>query len=156
MAAQSKAVDNILVVVALAAIVAAILFMLPWGSGSSGGSTDVDSGSGSPSATGDKGTGAASSDVAALRAHFEKLKTTPEKKADYVQVQHILIGFVKDDGNPTVGKPINRTKAEAEALAAELFRRANEGEDFDGMVQQYTDDAHPGIYGMWLDATNVK
>lgn len=63
---------------------------------------------------------------------------------DYVTVQHILIGFK----GTVPGKDIERTKEEAQALAVELYERAKSGEDFDGLVEQYTDDSAPGVYGM--------
>lgn len=43
---------------------------------------------------------------------------------------------------------MSRSQAEAEQLAAELFCRAEAGEDFDTLVKEHTDDSHPGIYGM--------
>ena len=45
-------------------------------------------------------------------------------------------------------KEIQRSKTEAEALAKTLLERAQGGEDFDALVKEYTDDAHPGIYQM--------
>jgi hypothetical protein len=66
------------------------------------------------------------------------------QEPDVIAVQHILIGF---EGS-LPGKPISRTKEEAEALAAELLSRARAGEDFDSLVKKYTDDSHPGIYHM--------
>jgi hypothetical protein len=70
---------------------------------------------------------------------------TPEKpEPPRVTVQHILIAF---EGT-VPGKNITRTKEEAQALAEELFKRAQKGEDFDALVKQYSDDAHPGIYGV--------
>jgi hypothetical protein len=69
---------------------------------------------------------------------------TAAAEPDYITVQHILIGFA----GSVPGKDITRTREEAESLAAELLVRAQAGEDFDAMVQQYTDDAHPGIYQM--------
>jgi parvulin-like peptidyl-prolyl isomerase len=70
---------------------------------------------------------------------------TPEKpEPERVTVQHILIAF---EGT-VPGKNITRSKEEAQALAEELFGRARKGEDFDALVKQYTDDAHPGIYAI--------
>jgi foldase protein PrsA len=62
----------------------------------------------------------------------------------HVTVQHILIAF---QGSIPDAK-VTRTRAEAEALAAEVFERAQKGEDFDALVKQYTDDEVPGIYKM--------
>jgi hypothetical protein len=64
--------------------------------------------------------------------------------ADYVSVQHILIGF---EGS-VPGKPISRTREEAEKLAKDVLRRAQGGEDFDQLVARFTDDSPPGIYHM--------
>jgi len=61
---------------------------------------------------------------------------------EIVVVQHILIGFKKT----VSGKTLERTKKEAKALAEELFARAKEGEDFDALVKEYTNDRYPGIY----------
>jgi foldase protein PrsA len=61
---------------------------------------------------------------------------------DVVVVQHILIGFKKSVPN----KKLDRSKKEAQALALELLERAREGEDFDALVKEYTNDRHPGIY----------
>ena len=59
---------------------------------------------------------------------------------DVVVVQHILIGFKKS----VRGKEIDRTKKQARALAEELYQRALDGEDFDALVKEYTDDRYPG------------
>ena len=65
-----------------------------------------------------------------------------KKEPDRVTVQHILIAFKgsipKED--------LIRNRAEAELLAKEIFERAKNGEDFDALVKEYTDDQHPGIY----------
>jgi len=62
----------------------------------------------------------------------------------FVKVQHILIGF---EGS-LPGKPITRSREEAETLAKELFQRAQDGEDFEAMVREHTDDQVPGTYVM--------
>jgi len=69
---------------------------------------------------------------------------TAAPEADYITVQHILIGFQ----GSVPGKPITRTREEAETLAHSLFERAKGGEDFDALVREFTDDQHPGIYKM--------
>ena len=66
------------------------------------------------------------------------------KQSDVITVQHVLIAF---EGS-VPGKEIVRTKEEAAVLAAQIFERAKKGEDFDALVKEYTDDAHPGIYKM--------
>jgi hypothetical protein len=63
---------------------------------------------------------------------------------DFITVQHILIGFQ----GSVPGKPITRTKEEAKKLADEILKRAKDGEDFDALVKEYTNDSHPGIYKM--------
>jgi hypothetical protein len=61
-----------------------------------------------------------------------------------LEVQHILISF---EGR--ISKPgLTRSQEEAEALANELLEKISEGEDFDNLVQTYTDDQYPGIYKM--------
>jgi len=67
---------------------------------------------------------------------------------DVVVVQHILIGLKKS----IPGKKLERTKSEARALAEELLERARSGEEeFDALVEEYTDDRHPGIYKLTND-----
>jgi len=90
--------------------------------------------------------------LARLFNHFDLLDATPEHTAEFVEVQHILIGFVNPDGNATVGgKNISRTKQQAKELVAELYDRALKGEDFGTLVSTYTNDSPPGIYGMVSD-----
>jgi len=64
-----------------------------------------------------------------------------EAGPDRVVVQHILIGFKRS----VPGQKLDRTKKEAEALARELFQRAKDGEDFLGLVKEYSADGAPGI-----------
>jgi parvulin-like peptidyl-prolyl isomerase len=66
--------------------------------------------------------------------------TEPER----VEVQHILISFQ----GAIPDEKVTRTKEEAEVLAKELLERAKAGQEFDALVQEYTDDQHPGIYRM--------
>ena len=66
----------------------------------------------------------------------------PEVEPQHIQVQHILIAFAGS------GTRATRPKEEAKKLAYEVLERARKGEDFDALVKQYTDDSHPGIYGM--------
>lgn len=66
------------------------------------------------------------------------------EEPDFITVQHILVGFEGSVGD----KEIQRSKTEAEALAKTLLERAQDGEDFDALVKEYTDDSHPGIYQM--------
>ena len=52
----------------------------------------------------------------------------------WLRIQHILISFA---GTRTTA---TRTQEEAEALAAEILKRAKAGEDFDSLVVEFTDD----------------
>jgi len=60
----------------------------------------------------------------------------------HVEVQGLLVGF----DSSVAGKTIPRTMAEAESIAMSLLARARAGEDFDTLVQQYTDAEYPGVY----------
>jgi hypothetical protein len=66
---------------------------------------------------------------------------------EVVVVQHLLIGFKRS----VEGKKIDRTKQQAEALAAKLLERARAGEDFDALVREFTDDSPPGIFTVTND-----
>lgn len=68
----------------------------------------------------------------------------PVKEADYITVQHVLIAFQ----GSVPGKPVTRSQAQAQALAEEIYQRAQNGEDFGVLVKEYTDDSFPGIYKM--------
>jgi peptidyl-prolyl cis-trans isomerase D len=77
-------------------------------------------------------------------------KPTAEEP-DFVTVQHILIAFrgsVPDD-------KVTRSKEEAAQLAQALYQRAESGEDFDSLVEEYTDDSFPGVYQMANDASKA-
>ena len=63
---------------------------------------------------------------------------------DRVEVQHILISF--RGANERV--KATRSKEEAESLAKELLFRARQGEDFDKMMKEHSDDPGEGIYRM--------
>ncbi len=70
---------------------------------------------------------------------------------DHIAVQHILIGFkdaVGFQGRQVPEKAASRTQEDARKLAYELMDRAEQGEDYDKLVQEYTDDSAPGIYSM--------
>lgn len=73
--------------------------------------------------------------------------TTENGEASHITVQHILIGF----SGSVPGKPITRTKEEAEKLAGEVLEKAKSGEDFDQLVKAHTNDSPPGIYKMAND-----
>jgi hypothetical protein len=78
--------------------------------------------------------------LAALRADAAALRARPEHADAQVTFQHCLVGV---SGH---GTQATRDAAEAELLAAEIYARARGGEDFDLLVKNHTDDAHPGIY----------
>ncbi len=83
----------------------------------------------------------------AAKIKAKKKETIPVKPATppaHIQVQHILIGFK----GSVPGKPITRSLEEARRLAYEILQRARDGEDFGKLVEKYTDDQAPGIYGM--------
>lgn len=85
----------------------------------------------------------------AFKQHLSDLAAKPEHSEAQIEVQHLLVGFVKADGSTTVpGKPIKMSQSQAEALTAELLARINKGEDFGQLVAEYTHDSAPGIYGM--------
>jgi cyclophilin family peptidyl-prolyl cis-trans isomerase len=75
------------------------------------------------------------------------LKGEPE----FVSVQHILISFEGATRN-VAKKP--RTRAEADALVADLMKRIEAGEDFNALVKEFSDDnflptdEQPSVYGM--------
>ena len=76
--------------------------------------------------------------LAALAPPAVAKKGEPER----VKVQHILIGFKRS----VRGKTIDRTRLQAKRLASQLLIRAEEGEDFNALVTEYTDDKAPGVY----------
>ncbi|MCJ7579388.1 MAG: peptidyl-prolyl cis-trans isomerase [Candidatus Aminicenantes bacterium] len=71
-------------------------------------------------------------------------ETTAFQEVEHLTVQHILISF---QGAPRM-TDVTRTLEEARELAKEILKRAKDGEDFDALVKEYTDDQHPGIYKM--------
>lgn len=80
-------------------------------------------------------------------AKLGTLPVKPAKAPDHVEVQHVLIGFQ----GTIPGKTVTRTKDEAEKLAAEVLDKARKGENFDTLVQSYTDDQFPGVYDLAND-----
>jgi hypothetical protein len=78
--------------------------------------------------------------VAALNSAIDALAARPEDGTSEVTVQHLLVGVIGDlEG-------VTRPAGDAERLTAELYLRAKDGEDFDDLVREYSDDAQPGIY----------
>jgi len=86
----------------------------------------------------------AMADSLAKAAAANTMPVAPATPPEHIKVQHVLIGFV----GKIPGKNVTRTQEEAEKLAAEILERARKGEDFDQLVEQYTDDQPPGIYGL--------
>ncbi|MCA8915408.1 MAG: peptidylprolyl isomerase [Planctomycetes bacterium] len=90
--------------------------------------------------------------VATLRADAAELMKRPEHDAKRVKVQHILIGRYFSDPE---GKHKRLSPEEAEALAAEVYAKAKEGESFNKLVREYTYDSTkgdpPGSYIMVAD-----
>ena len=79
-----------------------------------------------------------------FRAHIAEIAARAEHKDPEIQVQHLLISFKGAGTNAT------RSKEAAEKEAAAIWERIVKGEDFDSLVKKFTDDSHPGIYGMVL------
>ena len=63
------------------------------------------------------------------------------KEPEQITLQHILIGFK----NTIPNKPQERSRKEAKELAYQILQRAQDGEDFDALVKEYTNDTVPGI-----------
>lgn len=76
----------------------------------------------------------------------------PRVEARLVTVQHILVGFKRS----VPGRKIERTKAEAGALAARLLERARRGEEFDDLVKEFTDDRYPGVMKVMNDGEPIR
>jgi hypothetical protein len=80
----------------------------------------------------------------AITTTVDRTPVAPATPPDHIEVQHVLIGVA----GKVPGKTITRTAAESEALANDILARARRGEDFDQLVQKYTDDQWPGFYGL--------
>ncbi|HEU4418724.1 MAG TPA: peptidylprolyl isomerase [Planctomycetota bacterium] len=74
-------------------------------------------------------------DIAAIMAR-------PEQSTGKVKVQHVLVAFV----GAKRGSESKRTYAEARTLTEELLQRARGGEDFAGLMKQYSTDEGGGTY----------
>lgn len=79
-----------------------------------------------------------------LRDAVLELAAREERAVDSVVVQHLLVSF---QGAPGIGG-IDRGRAAAEALAAELFARARGGADFDDLIREYSSDTPDGMYSL--------
>ncbi|MBK8205696.1 MAG: peptidylprolyl isomerase [Planctomycetes bacterium] len=98
---------------------------------------------GNPSATGNSGT--KEIEVETLRKDIKEVAARPEHKEAQITVQHLLVAH-KGAGIGGVTRSID----DAEKLTAKLWKEIKGGAEFDAMVKEHTDDAHPGIYGMVL------
>jgi hypothetical protein len=76
--------------------------------------------------------------VAALRAHVAALQAKPEHDAPRVKVQHILISF--RGASSRMPPSVQRSKEEAEALAADIFAQLQDGADFTRLMSEHSDD----------------
>ena len=74
----------------------------------------------------------------------DEQQAAAEPEPERIEVQHILIAFQ----GSVPGKNVTRTQSEAADLAQEILQKAQQGENFDALVKQYTDDAYPGRYKM--------
>jgi len=84
----------------------------------------------------------AESKSGSLSAKSSDADTLANGEPKRIEVQHILISF---QGRRTKA---TRTQADAQLLAIEVLSKAQNGEDFDALVKEYTDDAFPGRYKM--------
>jgi hypothetical protein len=80
-----------------------------------------------------------------LRTDVAALAARPEHHEPVVTIQNLLVG-VKGGGSRS-----QRSPAEAEAFAAEVYARAKQGDDFDLLVKNHSDDAHPGLFTLSLE-----
>ena len=80
-----------------------------------------------------------------MDADIAKLMAKPEQPDENIEIQHILISF---KGAPRMPPTVTRSKEEAKTLAQKVYADVMNGENFDALVKQYTNDSHPGIYPM--------
>jgi parvulin-like peptidyl-prolyl isomerase len=75
----------------------------------------------------------------------QKKEMSAEAEPTTVKVQHILVAF---EGT-LPGQKVERSKEDAEKLAADLLERAKaKNADFEALVREYSSDRPPGIYEM--------
>lgn len=91
----------------------------------------------------------ASGTVEALRENVAATMARPEHDATRVEVAHILIAFQGASRSTQT-----RSKEEAEALTAELLGRALNGEDFNALAKEYSNDPGGGPYTMQTDGSS--
>jgi parvulin-like peptidyl-prolyl isomerase len=78
---------------------------------------------------------------------------TPPQDPQHIAVRYVLIGF----NGSVPGVIIARTKAEAEALALDVYAQARNGADFGVLIATYSDSpsrdtVHAANYGVMLEA----
>jgi SecD/SecF fusion protein len=91
--------------------------------------------------------------VKLLESEDTERTITSERK---VHIRHILISY----GDAGTGEEVTRSKEEAQTLANEVLEKINNGEDFEELVKEYTDDnssrdlggvlAHPAGVGQYV------
>ena len=91
---------------------------------------------------------AAHDDAVFVRAHTPDLATAMraerEGTAEFADHLRLAVHYLAEKRSDEA----RQAWEEAEKLAEDLLRRAKAGEDFDSLVREHTDDAHPGIYKM--------
>jgi len=79
----------------------------------------------------------------------------PEKAANgqpaIITVQHVLISFEGSERSEQ-----KRTKAEAEKLAFEIINRAKNGEDFEKLMKEFSNDPGGGTYTLVNDGVSAN
>ena len=66
------------------------------------------------------------------------------KEPEHIKVQHILISFV----GRLRGNTVTRSAEEAKDLAYQLYERALAEEDFEALIEEFSDDPGEGVYSM--------
>lgn len=119
-----------------------------FGVGACGGSTNGMSG---PTLTGKLEDG--SDETPAIQSNDILARDAQTKKAG---VKHILVGWrdlAKNMENKMDERAAKRSRAEADALAIDLLKRAGAGEDFDKLMAEYSEDAGSARSGRVYDVT---
>lgn len=90
-------------------------------------------------------------DLQVMQDRIDEVTARDEVDVDTIEVQHLLVA-VKNPRIPDV----TRTDAESMELAGKLYVRIINGEDFDALIKEYTDDSPPGIYSMTMNKDNKE
>lgn len=86
-------------------------------------------------------------DLGALHENIAATASRGEHDAARVKVEHILLSFAG------TGTEATRSKAEAQALTAQVLARVEAGEDFSALREEHSDDTGPGVYTMSGDGS---